>query len=370
MDLAGRLAVFARALVTGNLEFEYERMPYRLEGVTSRKLAAVVRTELACMRPRLFRPRYPTQLQIETSSVCSLRCPLCPAGMGEVDGPHATMPFSIFSSLLDEVGDHALVASLWMWGEPLMNPDLPEMIAYAHSKNVGTVISTNGQHTRTRDDAERLVASGLDNLIVALDGATQETYAGYRIGGDIRNVLRCLELVRQAKITLGSRTPFVNVRTVVMKQNEHELADIDAIARMYGADMVSRKTAFIPDRFDDAADWKYLPSDPRYQRYQYRDGRRVRRYVQDMRCRRPWNKISVSVDGTVLLCEFDTRREATLGQVGWDGSFMDIWRGDKAQSIRRRFVDDRAYFGFCADCHFRDSGGSDCTVEATMLAGK
>lgn len=361
MKRSERIRRFTRALVTRTLDFDFELVPFRLENISARKLLALFRSELNCARSRPGTPWYPVQLQVEPSTACSLHCPLCPAGIEKGPRPHANMPFETFRSLMDEVGDHAVIAVMWMWGEPFMNRKLPDLIACAHGKNVATVTSTNGQHVQTREEAEALVASGLDCLIVALDGASQDVYSQYRVGGDINRIFRCMELVRQAKLRLGSAKPIVNVRTVVMKHNEHQLDDIAQIGRRLGAEYITRKTACMADYCGSDTDERFAPSDPRYRRFQYKDGKRVRKSIQEFRCRRPWNRMTVCSDGTLISCEFDYDREAPFGQAGEEGSLLRVWR--KASEFRRRFMNDRKSLKFCLDCHYRDRSSDECVAE-------
>lgn len=368
MKLMGRARTLAKVLVTRTLEFEFEAMPYRLYNVPTGKILALIRAQYDHIHPRPGRPWYPTKLQIETSSACSLHCPLCPAGTGAADSPHRNMAFPVFRDIIDETCGHAFIAVMWVWGEPMLNPKVFDMIAYAHSRNLATVVSTNGQHLQTMEDAERLVASGLDNLIIALDGATQETYSQYRVGGDIRRILNCLELVCRAKKSLGSATPGVNVRTVVMKHNEHELPEIEAIARRHGADMVSRKTACLPDFCGDGTDESFAPADPRYRRFEYKDGKRLRMSGKQFHCRRPWDRLTVCSDGTVLSCEFDYDRATPFGKGGNGNSFLKAWWSDEAAEFRCQFNRDRNAYRFCAECHFRDRKDNVCTAEMKFLS--
>lgn len=363
MKLVRKLHNLTKAFVTGNLEFEFERMPFRLEDVSSSKLMTLIRAELNCAKRRPKMPWYPVQLQIEPSSSCTLKCPVCPAAQGAVGRSRRRMPVEMFKAILDEVGDYASIAVLWMWGEPLINTHLPEMIAYAHSKKVATLTSTNGQHIQTSADAEALVSSGLDGLIIALDGANQETYSRYRVGGDIRKIFRCLELVCQAKETLGSKTPWVNVRTVVNKDNEGELNDIENIARKYCANVVSRKTMAVCDLSStDTAD-ALLPSNPLYLRSRLGNGKSA----DEFRCRRPWNRMTVNAGGVVTSCEFDFNEAQPFGQGGKSGSFLEAWRGEMASEFRRRFIERKSEFPFCANCTYKDGGSFHCTVELKRL---
>lgn len=71
---------------------------------------------------------------------------------------------------------------LWSWGEPLLNPEIYRMIKYCEERNILSVTSTN-LNKFSRENARDLVESGLDALIIALDGIAEETYSKYRIGG-------------------------------------------------------------------------------------------------------------------------------------------------------------------------------------------
>ncbi len=358
---------FVKALVTRILEFEFEFMPYRLERVSTSKLLTLVRSKLNSARRRPGAPWYPVQIMINPSAACTLRCPLCPAVTNAINEHRGVMASSTFKSLMDEVGDHAVIAILWMWGEPFVNPRLSDMIAYARSKNVATVTSTNGQHIQTKQEAEALVASGLDNLIVALDGATQETYGQYRAGGDIWKIFRCLELIQQAKDSLGSDKPGVNVRTVVMKYNEHELPEIERLARRYGADMVSRKRASALDYRTSDADESFTPETSRYRRFRYRRRPGARPPKKKFCCRRPWNRMSVAWDGTMLSCEFDFTKTAPFGHGSSEGSFLANWWGQEAAAFREQFLADMTAYPFCADCPYESRSPRECTIETVRL---
>jgi len=353
---------FAKALVTGTLDFEYSGTPCRLEHASWKKLLTVARTQVNCSRAKPSKPWYPVQLHVETSAVCSLHCPLCPAGMGLTGTNRSIMPFATFRDLMDEVGDYTLSALMWGWGEPLLNPKLADMIDYACGKNVVTVVSTNGQWLRSEDDAERLVSAGLDCLIVSMDGATQDVYSRYRVGGEVERVTRCLELIRDAKTRLRSHKPVVNVQTVVLKHNEHELAQIADTAHRCGAELVTRVSSHMPDYAGQDADERFAPDDERYRRFEYGDGKRLRRSATEYACIRPWDRMTVTWDGTVIACEHDFKCTLPLGRGGNGGSFLDAWWGEPASELRRQLLLDKTVYPFCNDCHYRDNK-QQCLVD-------
>jgi MoaA/NifB/PqqE/SkfB family radical SAM enzyme len=107
-------------------------------------------------------------------------------------------------------------------GEPFLNPDFLTMVQYAVSKKIYTATSTNA-HYLTDAVAKRTVESGLDRLIISIDGTTQETYQQYRVGGRLDKVLQGAANIVKWKKELKSKTPFVVFQFLVVRHNEHQV---------------------------------------------------------------------------------------------------------------------------------------------------
>ena len=140
---------------------------------------------------------------IEPSTRCNLRCALCPITAG-LERPQGLMDPALFRKILDEVGPYTFTLLLWDWGEPFVNPHVYDMIAYAKSKQVKVISSTNGHLFARPEHAEALVRSGLDSIIFAIDGVTQASYERYRQGGNLETALEGVRQVVAAKRRLGS----------------------------------------------------------------------------------------------------------------------------------------------------------------------
>jgi MoaA/NifB/PqqE/SkfB family radical SAM enzyme len=87
-------------------------------------------------------PQLPVRLWIESTSRCNLKCGYCP-NKDVVKEDHGFMDFGLFTSIVDQVADHAYDVNLFHRGEPLMHPRLPEMVAYARGKGLYTRVHTN-----------------------------------------------------------------------------------------------------------------------------------------------------------------------------------------------------------------------------------
>ena len=131
---------------------------------------------------------------------------------------------------------------MYFQGEPYLNPDFLEFIRYANSKNIYTATSTNA-HYLDDEKARKTVESGLDRLIISIDGSSQDTYEQYRIGGQLEKVLEGTKNVIRWKEKLGSKTPHVIFQYLVVKPNEHQLEEVQKLADEIGVDEVAFKTA-------------------------------------------------------------------------------------------------------------------------------
>jgi radical SAM protein with 4Fe4S-binding SPASM domain len=282
---------------------------------------------------------------------------------------------ALFRHLMDEIGDYLFLILFWDWGEPFVNPGIYDMIADAHARGIRTVSSSNGHPFAHGNLAERVVRSGLDTLIFAIDGATQETYQRYRQGGDLQEALAGVRRVVECKRALGSRTPLVNFRFIVMKHNEHELPRVRALADELGADALVLKTMnpYAQDPYSgaraDVSSWEdFVPSEMRYRRFkENRPGER-RRLARNP-CKNLWHHPTVHWNGVVSACTYDPREMFPLGDLRTQ-SFADIWRGPAYRDMRARFRRESHNVALCRECSYAYAGGNcqdETMAEATFF---
>ena len=89
-----------------------------------------------------------------------------------------------FTKTIDDIHKELLYLIFYFQGEPYLNPDFLKMVKYASDKNIYTATSTNA-HYLNDEAAKKTVESGLDRLIISIDGTTQEVYQQYRVGGNL-----------------------------------------------------------------------------------------------------------------------------------------------------------------------------------------
>ena len=185
---------------------EIGHYPYLFEDVPRRKILNAALTEGSVYFKPLYPWGWPSHLRDRTGGALQPEMLLCPVTTG-MKRPQGLMAFETFTKILDEVGDHIFTLLFWGWGEPFLNPRAFDMIAYTRAKGVKVISSTNGHLFARQEYADRLVRSGLDSIIFAIDGVTQASYERFRHGGHLETVLQGIRNVADRKKALGPGLP-------------------------------------------------------------------------------------------------------------------------------------------------------------------
>jgi radical SAM protein with 4Fe4S-binding SPASM domain len=261
------------------------------------------------------------------------------------------------------MGDYLLLIIFWNWGEPFLNPQAIDMIRYATDRGILVHSSTNGNMMFSDEMAEKLVRSNLTSLIVAIDGANQETYAKYRIGGRLENVKKTIRIIQETKKRLNSQFPRVTVRFVAMHQNEEERNQVEALAKELGADYFATKSVDMPVARGEHLDEVYAPEEESFKRYEYISGT-FERKPQPFKCMRPWKRVTLESSGKLISCEYDYKNLHTFGSITGQDSVKDIWKSKTSQEFRGNFNLGHNEYYHCKVCTYKDLVGQDCILEA------
>jgi len=319
--------------------------------VTPGKLANIFRCACHAVEGKVNSTGYPPVYTIDPSASCNLGCFVCPAGNARPD-PRLKMPMDAFVRLTDEVAPKALAFFLYVIGEPFMNKRLPDMIAYAHRKRIYTIVSTNGHFLPTVAHAERLVSSGLDDLIVSISGLNQETYARYHRRGDVERVKRNIRNLVAAKRKCKSARPWITVRYIQFDYNRHEREPARRYFRDLGVNAFDWRhgreryaVESMPDRLPDVVaqyEERYL-------------GARHATQGRGKRCFWPWFISVVNCDGSVAVCcQYPwIERESDpncMGNAFTEKGFNGVWEGHRMQRFRRAAHSGKGLPHFCREC--------------------
>ena len=289
----------------------------------------------------------PVSVAFEPTTSCNLRCPECPSGLRAFTRPTGMLDNGFFRKTIDEIHRELLYLIFYFQGEPYLNPSFLDMVKYASGKGIYTATSTNA-HYLTSDMAKRTVESGLDRLLVSIDGTTQETYQQYRVGGRLEKVIAGAREVVEWKRRLGSRTPFIVFQFLVVRPNEHQVEEVRRLGREVGVDAVWLKTAQVYDYENDPNG--LIPENDRYSRYRKGgDGRRVPKNRLLNHCWKLWHANVITWDGLVVPCCFDKDAQHRLGSLAGQ-SFREVWSNGEYRRFRSALMKGRKNIDICSNC--------------------
>ncbi len=289
----------------------------------------------------------PVSISFEPTTSCNLRCPECPSGLRSFTRPRGMLEKNFFRQMIDQLAPELLYLTFYFQGEPYLNPDFLEMVKYAGSKKIYTATSTNA-HYLTDENARMTVESGLDRLIISLDGTTQEVYSQYRVGGDLEKVLSGTANIVKWKKKLNSNTPYIFFQFLVVSPNEHQLLDAKGLAKKAGVDGIRYKTAQIYDYTNDPN--QLIPQHTTLTRYRKKvDGSYESKNPMQNHCWRLWHSPVITWDGLVVPCCFDKDAKHRMGDLK-NKSFKEIWKQQEYLDFRRKILKGRAGIDICANC--------------------
>ncbi|MFN7312812.1 MAG: radical SAM/SPASM domain-containing protein [Bacteroidota bacterium] len=288
----------------------------------------------------------PTSLEIEPTTSCNLRCPQCPSGLRQFTRDTGMLGIDLYKKVIDELHEDLVWLILYFQGEPFLNKQFLEFVQYASQKNIYTATSSNA-HYFTDELAKATVESGLDRLIISIDGTTQDTYGKYRIGGKIDKVIEGTEKLLYWKKKLNKKTPHIIWQFIAFKHNEHQIPEIKKLAKEIGVDELGIKTAQI---YDYQTSDTFIPDNNDLSRYEkLEDGTyRIKNKLLNQ-CWRMWRGSVVTWDGLVVPCCFDKDATHRFGNVS-ETNFDEVWRGNKYQNFRRAILKSRKEIDICTNC--------------------
>ena len=288
----------------------------------------------------------PVTVSIEPTTACNLRCPECPSGLRAFSRDTGNLKEDFFRKTIQELHRDLFYLIFYFQGEPYINPRFLDMVQFAHSKKIFTITSTNG-HFLDDENARKTVESGLDRLIISVDGTTQETYEQYRISGKLDTVLEGARNIVKWKKKLKSRRPHVVFQFLVVRPNEHQIPEIYRLAREIGVNEVKLKTAQV---YDYEHGNPLIPTLDQFARYrQMPDGDWQVKHALDPHCWKLWHSCVITWDGIVVPCCFDKDAQHRLGDLK-KTTFRNLWHSPAYYDFRRAILRGRDQIDICQNC--------------------
>lgn len=317
-------------------------------------------------------PPVPRYLSVSVTWKCTYACPGCFHGQGSlrpiVEKMPEFMPFERFKMIVDELKPHRPKLGIYSDGENFLHPDIYDMIEYSQNNGMPVEMDTTGCVM----DPVRLAATNVADIIVSIDGFSQEAYAAYRRRGRFENARKRLTRLAEEVARIGGRTNII-VKFLV---NAYTEDDIDKAHAYYSAlPNVTFKLDFfhppIPGE-DLATSWHVCPIES-YEHWRPKkrrefdvwaplgDGRRaglkVMRNSRTADCENLYRTCFIETDGSMFACRpacnhffFHGPSESWFGNVFTDGGVLKVFHGERAQNYRRLFAEREGNYALCSSC--------------------
>lgn len=259
--------------------------------------------ELARIERNLRERPFPTRFAVELCAECNLNCSMC--HHDAMQRPKGVMPFALWKKCADEIAEVAPQTNVWFsfCGEPLLQPDLlMDMLEYGREVGLQSMsVNTNGMYL-VPEIHERLLSTGIQRIVIGVDGFSAPVYEAIRVGAVRDVVYRNVEQLIEARLARSSG-PEVVVQFIEMDENQHEAEEFLAYWNARGASVKMRNQLSWGGKFSSPLDISF-----------------------DDRIPCPWaiTMMHVFWDGRVPRCPGDTEGEEGSGNA-WHESLSDLW---------------------------------------------
>lgn len=288
----------------------------------------------------------PFSLSIEPTTACNLGCPECPSGLKEFTRPTGKLDLNLHQKMLNQVSKTVFYINYYFQGEPFLHPQFLDLIRQAKKHKIYTATSTNA-HFIDEKKAKEIIDSGLDRLIISMDGLTQETYENYRVHGNLEKVIAATKFLVAAKKEKNSATPHLIFQFLAVKPNEHEIPAVFTLGKEMGIDEVRIKTAQLYAYKNGNS---LMPENENYSRYTLQsDGTYALKHKTGNHCWRMWSGSVLTWDGKVVPCCFDKDAQHVLGSLE-NTDFKTIWNAKKYRDFRQSILTGRNQIDICKNC--------------------
>ena len=300
---------------------------------------------------------YSRDFMVEPTSLCNLKCPLCPVP-SHLHRPGTHMRMDTYRNVIDDLVGYAEKIDLWNFGEPFLNPDIFDMIKYAEDRGIRIRVSTNSTYLG-EEEVRKIFWSDLSSIIVCLDGASKDTHERYRIGSQFEKVVEGIARLARSKRALERDRPLIRLQFLVFSYNEHEIDAILDLAERMRVDQLALKNVslgtWVGEQVRQKMARKLLPKNDKYRKYTVGE-ERIELKIQDRVCSWAYENGVVLSNGDVTTCCYDSSGDHAFANVHRDGGLMQILASGKMHEVRQQIV--ARELPLCGTCQYSSYGAT------------
>lgn len=260
---------------------------------------------------------FPISLQIEVTNRCNLSCVTC--YRKKMKRPLGDMSLSLFKKIIDQTKGYIETILLSHMGEPLLHPDIIEMIRYCKQYNLQVIIFTNIT-LLDKSKSLALINAGLDMLVFSIDAISKKTYEKIKKGAHYEEVMQNIETFLKIRSKL-KKGPFTQLSFICFNRNKNEIKEFLNIKKKIPVDGIRVKPFYNNGGLADSIGEK-IP---------------IKKKEDYKPCIMLWREPAVCWDGTMLPCCIDAAGQEPLGNIQ-EKSILDVWNGERMIQLRKAHI--------------------------------
>lgn len=304
----------------------------------------------------------PFKVKFESSTVCNLRCVMCPLTKG-LSRNTGFLKFENFKKVYDEI--KVPYVNLTGLGEPLLNPEIFKIIKYARKGGSLVKLDTNAT-LLNEENIKKLIEADPTFISISLDGITKKHYERIRKRSNFETVIENLKNLIKYRNESGSKTE-IHLFFVMQKNNIADLIDFIKFGDSIGINTINGNIAI---SFGNANNNKNIKFNRKILENIKKELEIVKRQIKcnlnieniedflnnpynqqermaEKPCFYPWYNPCITWDGYVVPCDIHCNNEIVFGNA-FQEPFMKIWNNEKARNFRNQMIKKR--IGICAKC--------------------
>lgn len=287
----------------------------------------------------------PVHVSIEPTNACNAKCPVCETGKGDMERRKGVLDFAAYKSLIDDIWPTTSTLLYYFMGEPFLNRHSYDMIRYARERGIYVETCTNGDLV----DAKGVIYSDINKISFQLGGMDEATHQRYRVDSSLEKAHQNLHALIEERRRSPQSNVQIDVGFIVMRHNEHQVADFLRWARGIGVDTANVIDPCARNMLEAHA---YLTKDRKYWFYDeeaFERGVLKPKHVPDNECEWIWNSIQINWNGDAVPCCRDTNGHHVFGNV-FEQGLGRVFNGAKARDFRRRLLAEQGNIDICSLC--------------------
>ncbi len=300
----------------------------------------------------------PLFYSIEATNACNYRCTYCP--QSNPDGQQVKkgqMSTVLFETILKEITRLQPISQVYLTGngEPLMHPDLEEIIRLSNKYGFTPSFSSNGS-LFSKERIKSLLDSG--NFFLTVDfSPSKEIYETYRSGGSWNTVYANLKNLLVLKKGSSRDFPKVEIRdmsTIALTSEKERKESLSRLESLFEDLPVNRFSQLKVHRWIGNIDQRIIPSQVKGHKYKL--------------CTHPWSLFVITWKGEVLPCCRDFGSEYVTGKIDGEDRIFEMWNNERIKYLREALVSKRPdRINICKNCDRPLTGGSVAGSKAGMI---